>query len=58
MQTVPLAVIAQQLGHADGRMVERHYAHLCPNYVAQAIRAGFGALGITEEKTAVVQLHR
>ena len=47
MNGVPLAVVATQLGHADGRMVERHYAHLCPNYVAHTIRAGFGELGIT-----------
>jgi len=28
MRGVPLAVIAAQLGHADTRMVEKHYAHL------------------------------
>ncbi len=36
---VPLAVVAQNLGHTDTRMVEKHYAHLAPSYVAQAIRA-------------------
>jgi len=25
---VPMAVIARQLGHADTRMTEKHYAHL------------------------------
>jgi integrase len=45
---VPLPVIARQLGHADTRMTERHYAHLAPSYVADAIRAGFPTLGITE----------
>jgi hypothetical protein len=34
MKGVPLAVIAAQLGHADIRMVEKHYGHLAPNYVA------------------------
>jgi hypothetical protein len=28
MRAVPMAVIARQLGHADTRMTERHYAHL------------------------------
>jgi hypothetical protein len=43
-----MAVIAQQLGHADTRMTEKHYAHLAPNYVAEAIRAAFPTLGIVE----------
>jgi hypothetical protein len=46
MQGVPMAVIAEQLGHADTRMTERHYAHLSPSYVAQTIRANFPDLGI------------
>ncbi len=46
MQGVELLVIAQQLGHSDTRMVERHYAHLAPNYVAQRIRARFPTLGL------------
>ena len=46
MAGVPLMVVARNLGHADTRMVERHYGHLAPSYVAEAIRAGaprFGA---------------
>lgn len=39
LRGVPMAVIAKQLGHADTRMTERHYAHLAPNYVADTIRA-------------------
>lgn len=46
MKGVPLAVIATQLGHADTRMTERHYAHLSPSYVADTIRASFPDLGI------------
>jgi integrase len=45
-QGVPMAVIAAQLGHADTRMTERHYAHLAPSYVATTVRAAFGKLGI------------
>jgi len=40
MNGVPLMVVAQALGHADTRMVERVYGHLAPSYVAEAIRAG------------------
>jgi integrase len=47
MAGVPLNVIAAQLGHADTRMTERHYAHLAPSYVADTIRAHFPNLGIT-----------
>lgn len=44
MRAVPMAVIARQLGHADTRMTEKHYAHLAPNYVADTIREGFPRL--------------
>jgi len=36
--SVPMAVIAEALGHADTRMTERHYAHLAPSYIATQIR--------------------
>jgi integrase len=48
MRGVPLAVIAAQLGHADTRMVEKHYGHLAPSYIADTVRAAFGSLGIVE----------
>ena len=47
MRGAPLPVVATQLGHADTRMVEKHYGHLAPSYVADTIRAAFGELGIT-----------
>jgi integrase len=40
MNGVPLMVVARNLGHRDTTMVERHYGHLAPSYVAEAIRAG------------------
>ena len=46
MNGVPMGVIAAQLGHADTRMTEKHYAHLAPSYVAETIRAKFPNLGI------------
>lgn len=48
MKGVPMPVIAKQLGHADTRMTEKHYAHLSPSYVADTIRQNFPTLGITE----------
>jgi integrase len=38
MNGAPLLVVAKNLGHADTRMVERHYGHLAPSYVADEIR--------------------
>jgi integrase len=49
MRGVPMGVIAEQLGHADTRMTEKHYAHLAPSYVADTIRAHFPTLGIAGE---------
>jgi integrase len=51
MRGVPLMVIAHHLGHADTRMAERHYAHLAPSYIADAIRAGLPDFGIVERAT-------
>lgn len=48
MSGVPMGVVAAQLGHADTRMTEKHYAHLAPSYVAQAIRANFPVMGFKD----------
>jgi hypothetical protein len=53
MKGVGLGVIAAQLGHADTRMTERHYAHLAPSYVAETIRAHFPTLGLVSDTTVV-----
>ena len=53
MRGVPLAVIAAQLGHADTRMVEKHYGHLSSGYVADTARAAFGTLGLVEPSKPV-----
>jgi integrase len=45
MNGVPPMVVARNLGHADTRMVEKHYGHLAPSYVADAIRAGAPRFG-------------
>ena len=38
MSGMPLMVVARNLGHTDTRMVERHYGHLAPSFIADAIR--------------------
>ena len=53
MQGVPMAVIAAQLGHADTRMTEKHYAHLAPSYVADTVRAAFTSMGIVKKSKIV-----
>lgn len=53
MNEVPLIVVAKNLGHKDTRMVEKHYGHLAPSYVADAIRAGAPRFGPVEQSNAV-----
>jgi len=53
MAGVPLMVVAQNLGHADTRMVEKHYAHLSPSYARQQIAKGLPAWGIVEADNVV-----
>jgi integrase len=38
MNGAPLMVVAKNLGHSDTRIVETHYGHLAPSYVAEAIK--------------------
>jgi integrase len=45
MAGLPLMVAAQVLGHSDTRMVERHYGHLAPSFVRDAVRATAMDLG-------------
>jgi hypothetical protein len=60
MNSMPLLVVAKNLGHRDTRMVERHYGHLAPSFVADA-GAGRAAMtmldivhGYTRRKWKVV----
>jgi integrase len=58
MRGVPMGVIAVQLGHADTRMTEKHYAHLAPNYVAETVRAALPPLGIVERSNVAALARR
>lgn len=57
MAGAPLMVVAQVLGHADTRMVEKHYGHLAPSYVRDVVRATSLGLGADDELEAVVPIH-
>lgn len=46
MNGLELIVVAKNLGHSDTRMVEKHYSHLAPSYVAEAIRKRAPKFGI------------
>jgi integrase len=52
MDAVPLMVVARNLGHADTRMVEKHYGHLATSYIREAIRSA-KPLGIGEPPNIV-----
>lgn len=52
MAGVPLAVVASQLGNSEA-ICAKHYAHLCPGYVADSIRAAFTPLGIVQQGNVV-----
>ena len=56
MNGVPLLVVADNLGHADTRMVEKHYGHLTKSYMDEAISAGAPRFGAVEASN--VQAHR
>ena len=57
MQGVSMKVIADQLGHSDTRITEKHYAHLSRDHVADTVRNAFGTLGVVEEPKVVSLRH-
>jgi integrase len=59
MNGTPLMVVAKNLGHRDTRMVELHYGHLAPSYIADAIRASAPRFGIeVDAAVAPIRSHR
>ncbi|HWK88139.1 MAG TPA: tyrosine-type recombinase/integrase [Xanthobacteraceae bacterium] len=53
MNGVPLMVVAKNMGHADTRMVEKHYGHLAPSFITEAIRKGAPRFGRVPENNVV-----
>lgn len=58
MNGVPLMVVARNLGHADTRMVEKHYGHLAPSYIADAIRSGAPRFGLVSSNVKSLDRQR
>jgi integrase len=56
MAGAPLLVVAQNLGHADTRMVERHYGHLAQSFVADTIRRTAPTFGARDADANVVPI--
>ena len=50
MDGMPLMVVAKNLGHRDTRMVEIHYGHLAPSYVADAVRTHAPKFGFRPDR--------
>jgi integrase len=53
MAGVPMAVIAEALGHADERITQKYYAHLAPSCFRDAVRQGLGSLGIVQTRAGL-----
>jgi hypothetical protein len=51
MNGAPLLVVAKNLGHSSTRMVEKHYGHLAPSFIAEAIRDAAPRFGLPSERT-------
>jgi integrase len=54
MARMPLMVVARNLGHVDTRMVEKHYGHLAPNYVADEVRRSAPKFGLKPSNVRAV----
>jgi integrase len=55
MAGMPLLVVAKNLGHADTTMVEKHYGHLAPSFIADAVRKHGPKFGITKSNISVLR---
>jgi integrase len=51
MAGMPLMVCAKNLGHVDVSMVEKHYGHLAPSYIADEVRRAAPRFGIEQAST-------
>jgi len=54
MAGMALIAVANVLGHADTRMVEKHYGHLSPSYIREAVRATALDLGPIEGNVVTI----
>jgi integrase len=49
MNGMPLIVVAKNLGHSETRMVKKHYGHLAPSYISDAVRAHAPRFGVVAD---------
>jgi integrase len=56
MAGAPLIVVAKNLGHADTKMVEKHYGHLSTSYFADAIRRAAPRFGSVPDDGKVASI--
>jgi integrase len=50
---LPLMIVARNLGHVDTRMVEKHYGHLAPSFIVDAIRSGAPRFGFEPDQKII-----
>jgi integrase len=55
MAGMPLLVVSKNLGHSDTRMVEKHYGHLAPSYVAEAVRKHAPVFGVASGNVVAIR---
>jgi integrase len=55
MGGVPLMVVARNLGHVDTQMVEKHYGHLAPSFISDAIKAGAPQFGFAGSNVRAIR---
>jgi integrase len=53
MSGLPLLILAENLGHTDTRMVERHYGHLVQSFKDRMIEEHAPKFGIPDEGNVV-----
>ncbi|WP_246811417.1 site-specific integrase [Mesorhizobium sp. AA22] len=53
MNGLPLMIVAENLGHSDTRMVEKHYGHLTEDYRDEAIRTSGPRFGVAAPTNVV-----
>ncbi|MER8979443.1 site-specific integrase [Mesorhizobium sp. M0870] len=53
MNGMPLMIVAENLGHTDTRMVEKHYGHLTEDYRDEAIRTSGPRFGFVTPSNVV-----
>lgn len=49
MNGMPLMVVAKNLGHTTTTMVEKHYGHLAPSFIVDAVRSYAPSFGLAGE---------